>query len=37
MWVYSRKLTESGEVLAANFSWQEIPGYDLFFELRGVE
>ena len=37
MWVYSRKLAEAGTVLSSEFSWQEIPGYDLFFELRGVE
>ena len=37
MWVYSRKLAEAGTVLSSEFSWQEIPGYDLFFELRGAE
>lgn len=37
MWVYTRKLAENEQVLSADFSWQEIPGYDLFFELRGVE
>ena len=35
MWVYSRRLTEAGEVLSNNFSWQEVPGYDLFFQLQG--
>lgn len=37
MWVYSRKLSENEQVISADFSWQEIPGFDLFFELRGVE
>lgn len=37
MWVYSRRLSEAGSVLSNDFSWQELPGYDLFFELRGAE
>ncbi len=37
MWVYSRSLAESGAVLSQDFTWQEIPGFDLFFELRGAE
>lgn len=37
MWVYSRKLSDTGEVLSQDFTWQEISGYDLFFELRGAE
>lgn len=37
MWVNSRKLSATGDVLEQDFTWQEIPGYDLFFELRGAE
>lgn len=37
MWVRSRRLSESGEVLSNEFSWQEMPGYDLFFELHAAE
>ncbi len=37
MWVYTRKISDSGQVITNDFSWQEIPGYDLFFELRGEE
>lgn len=37
MWVRSRRVSEAGEVLSNGFSWQEMPGYDLFFELHAAE
>lgn len=34
MSVFSRTLSPSGSIVSQDFSWQELPGYDLYFLLR---